>query len=149
MVRSLQINTNTFNLPTIPIFSLSLIVKLRLSRAGASVAKYLKVTFRNSSLPFCGQSAGGFEPSLDSKGGSDNDKELPSFELKKGDFDIILDRKTSNQINPTWDPVSFRLSQCGPLKPATSRARPSIGCPTKTKERLVLRVYRHKKSWFI
>ena len=100
MVRSLQISTNTFNLPTIPIFSLSLIVKLRLSRAGASVAKYLNVTFRNSSLPFCGQSAGGFEPSLDSKGGSDNDKELPSFELKKGDFDIILDRKTSSQINP-------------------------------------------------
>ena len=67
-----------------PIFSPSLIVKLRLSRAGASIAKYLNVTFRNSSLPFRGQLLGGFETSLDFKGGSDNDKVLSFFELEEG-----------------------------------------------------------------
>ena len=68
-----------------PIFSPSWIVKVRLLRAGASLAKYRKVTLLNSILPFCGQSLGGFESSLDSRGGSDNDEESPGFELE---FDL-------------------------------------------------------------
>lgn len=67
------------NLPTMPTFSPSLILKFNLFRAGVSFEKYRNVTSRNSISPRCGQSLGGLESGVDSSGGSDS--EVPSVDL--------------------------------------------------------------------